>query len=64
MDKNLIKVFNSNQAEELRELGYEYMLENIGDVKAYVFCVSEELLSYLHNNFEKKDFLLENTLRF
>lgn len=64
MDKNLIKVFDSNKAEELRKLGFEYMLENIGDITVYVFCVSEKLLSYLQSNFEQNDFLLENTLRF
>lgn len=64
MDKKLIKVFNSNKAEELRKLGFEYMIEDMGDIKAYVFCVSEELLSYLQSNFEQKDFFLDNTLRF
>lgn len=64
MENKLIKIFNPCKAEKLRELGFEYMLENIGDLKAYVFCVSEELLNYLQCNFDQNDFLLENTLRF
>ena len=64
MDKKLIKLFDPHKAEMLKQLGFEYMLEDVGDKRAYVFCVSEELLSYLDGNFEQRDFFLDNTLRF
>jgi|GEM_PF-2975104 len=63
-NKNLIKIFDQDKANKLKSMGFEYMLENIGTNTLYVFCVSKELLSYLQSNFEGKDFLLENTLRF
>lgn len=64
MEKNLIKLFDSEKAELLSKTGFKYMLEDMGDQKAYVFCVSEELLRYLQTNFSQKDFVVENTLRF
>jgi len=64
MDKKLIKIFDSKKADELSKIGFKYMLENMGNNQAYVFCVSEELLSYLQSNFDSSSFLLENTLRF
>ncbi len=62
--KNLIKVFDSTKAEKLKEVGFEYMCESINGNPVYAFCVSKELLSYLQNNFEAKDFFFDNTLRF
>lgn len=64
MEKKLIKLFDSEKAEQLRKSGFKYMIEDIGDKQAYVFCVSEKLMSYLQGNFEKNDFFLDNTLRF
>lgn len=64
MDKKLIKLFDSERAEQLSKTGFKYMLEDMGDQKAYVFCVSEELLRYLQEDFSQNDFVIENTLRF
>lgn len=64
MDKKLVKLFDSEKAEKLSKSGFKYMLEDMGDKKAYVFCVSQELLSCLQTNFSQNDFIVENTLRF
>lgn len=64
MDKKLIKLFDSEKAEQLSNSGFKYMIEDIGEQKAYVFCVSQELLGYLQANFSQNDFVIENTLRF
>lgn len=64
MDKKLIKLFDSEKAEQLRKSGFKYMIEDMGEQKAYVFCVSQELLRNLQVNFSQNDFVAENTLRF
>ena len=64
MEKKLIKVFDSEKAEQLSKSGFKYMIEDMGEYKAYVFCVSQELLRYLQANFSQNDFVIENTLRF
>lgn len=64
MAKNLIKVFDPKKAEELQKIGFEYMLDSIGDTQVYAFCVTEEILRYLKSNFNQNDFLLDNALRF
>lgn len=64
MENNLIKLFDPLKAKMLADNGFEYMLEDIGGKKAYVFCVSEELLSFSQKCFEKNSFFLDNTLRF
>ena len=61
---NLIKVFDSAKAEQLINVGFEYMLESINGQPVYAFCITEELLSYLKNNFAQNDFIVENILRF
>lgn len=64
MEKNLIKVFDSNKAEELANLGFRYTLDSINGQFIYAFFVSEELLKYINSNFDSKDFFLDNMLHF
>lgn len=64
MGEKLLKVFDPLKAKLLEENGFEYMLEDMDGKKVYVFCVSEELLSFSQKCFEKNSFFLDNTLRF
>ena len=62
--KKLIKLFNSQKAEELANFGFKYILDNIDGKTVYAFFVSDELLQYINSHFETKDFFYDNTLRF
>ena len=62
--ENLIKVVNPIKAEELRQMGFSYMLENSGEKIFYVFTPTDELLSHVKNTFSKEDYLCEKRLRF
>jgi len=64
MEKKLIKVLNPDKAEQLKQLGFNYILDSINGQSVYAFCITEELLHHLHNNFDANDFFLDNTLRF
>jgi len=64
MDKKLIKVLNQKLANQLVCQGFEYMLENVNGEEVYVFLVSETILKNIQGNFEKKDLIFENSLRF
>ena len=64
MDKKLIKVLNPKLANQLVCQGFEYMLENVNGEEVYVFLVSETILKNIQGNFEKKDLIFENSLRF
>ena len=64
MEKNLIKVFDSEKAEKLADLGFRYTLDSINGQSIYAFFVSKELLEYINSNFDSKDFFLDNMLHF
>lgn len=64
VENNLIKVFDSNKAQELADLGFRYTLDRINNQEVYAFFVSKELTDYLNSNFDAKDYLMNNTLHF
>lgn len=64
MNQNLIKVINPDKANYLVELGFSYIKEKINNQDVYVFTNNNEVLKHLQSNFDKCDFLVENTLRF
>ena len=64
MDKKLIKLLDPKKAEQLQQLGFDYILDSINGQPVYAFCISEELLHHLQSNFDANDFFLDNTLRF
>ena len=64
MENNLIKVFDSNKAQELADLGFRYTLDRINNQTVYAFFVSKELTDYLNSNFDSKDYFMNNTLHF
>lgn len=64
INNKLIKVFDSNKAKELVDLGFRYTLENMNGQTIHAFFMSEELLKYLNSNFDRKDFFLDNMLHF
>lgn len=61
---NLIKIFDHDKANQLAELGFEYIYDSINNERVYAFFVSKELMEHLHNNFDAKDFLINNVLHF
>ncbi|MEF9983701.1 MAG: hypothetical protein RR806_03190 [Oscillospiraceae bacterium] len=63
-DKKLIKVINPNKAGQLASLGFSYISEKINNKEVFCFIATPELLKHLQSNFDKCDFLMENTLRF
>ena len=64
MENNLIKVFDSNKANKLADLGFRYTLDRINNQEVYAFFVSKELIDYLNSNFDAKDYFMNNTLHF
>jgi len=64
INDKLIKVLNPTIAEKLISLGFKYVLESINSETVYAFFVSEDLLRYLHENYETKDFFYNNMLHF
>jgi len=64
MKQKLIKVINPNKANDLVALGFSYIKEKINNQDVYVFTESSEILKHLQSNFDKCDFMVENTLRF
>ena len=46
MENNLIKVFDSNKAQELADLGFRYTLDRINNQTVYAFFASKELTEY------------------
>lgn len=60
----LIKVINADKAKYLAELGFSYIKENINNQDVFVFTSNPEIIKYLQSNFNKSDFVIENTLRF
>lgn len=61
---NLIKVFNPKQAKALADLGFEYIHDSINNEQVCAFFASEELIEYLNNNFDAKDYVINNMLHF
>jgi len=64
MEKKLIKILNPDKAEQLKQLGFNYILDSINGQTVYAFCISDELIKYLQSNFDTNDFFFDNTLRF
>lgn len=64
MENNLIKVFDSDKAKQLADLGFGYTLDRINNQTVYAFFVSKELTDYLNSNFDSKDYFMNNTLHF
>lgn len=64
MKNNLIKIIDPKKAELLSSLGFNYVEEKCGDKCLYTFFSSEELMSYIVKNFDKRDFLLSNKMTF
>jgi len=62
--QNLIKVLNPELANELVNLGFSYIKEQINSKDVFCFTFNKEILNYLQNNFNKRDFIFENTLKF
>jgi len=62
--KNLIKVYDQDKANQLIDLGFKYILESINGKPTYAFFVSEKLIGYLNSNFDSKDFFYNNMLHF
>lgn len=60
----MVKVLEPLKAQELIKLGYKYTKEVMNGQEIHTFFLSEELMSYIHSNFSKKDFLLSNKLTF
>ena len=64
-NKNLIKVLNQDKANQLIIKGFKYITETVNENQTiYSFFVSEELLSYVNKNFDKRDFFLSNKMTF
>lgn len=61
---NLIKVLNRDKSQELIDLGFKYIEETVNHEKICSFFISEELLTYLNENFDKRDFFLSNKINF
>lgn len=59
-----IKIINTDKAQELISLGYQYVIETMNQRPIHCFLYSEELMNYVDQNFEKHDFLLSNKLSF
>lgn len=64
MEHNLIKVFNPEKAQQLADMGFEYILDSINGKSVYAFFISKESTEYLNNNFEANDFFYDDMLRF
>ena len=64
MKENLIKVLNQDKAQMLINLGFKYIKETMNQQTVHSFFVSEELLKYVNQNFDKRDFLLTNKMTF
>ena len=60
----LIKVINADKAKYLAELGFSYIKENINNQDVFVFTSNPEIIKCIQSNFNKSDFVIENTLRF
>lgn len=60
----MIKVIDKAIADKLISLGYQYMYEKINDKTIYVFKETDDLIKYMYSNYSKKNFFLENKLRF
>ena len=64
-NKNFIKGLNQDKANQLIIKGFKYITETVnGNQTIYSFFVSEELLSYVNKNFDKRDFFLSNKMTF
>lgn len=62
---NLIKTFDANYAQALKNAGFNYMTELINGETLYVFVETEELKEFLSNKFSGQDgFFVYNKLTF
>lgn len=58
--KNLIKVVDQGLAEQLANLGFQYIKEG----KIFAFIQTDELMSVLQQTYSNGSFICENKLRF
>ena len=61
---NLIKILDSNKANELTKLGFKYTKEKIDDKTCYVFVETNDLIKQLNTSFSKNDFFIDKTMNF
>lgn len=64
MNENLIKVLNQDKAQTLIDLGFKYIKETMNQKTVHSFFVSEDLVKYVNQNFDKHDFLLTSKMTF
>jgi len=61
---NLVKILNSDKANELVKLGFKYTKEKIEDKTCYVFIQTNDLIKQLNASFSKNDFFIDKTMNF
>lgn len=61
---NMIRVLNQDKANQLINLGFKYVLETVNGKTVCSFFMSEKIMEYINNNFDKKDFFLADKLTF
>ena len=64
MENNLIKVFDSDKAKQLADLGFRYTLDRINNQTVYAFFMSKKLMDYMNSNFDTTEYFVNNTLHF
>lgn len=64
MDKKILKIFDQEKATILISLGFKYITETMNGKKVHGFFVSEDLMKYIIENFNKTDYLLTNKMTF
>ena len=61
---NFVKFIDKEKAEQLRSLGYRYAEEQYGDVIAYSFIETPELMDLLNSKFSAQDFFISDIANF
>jgi len=62
--KKLIKVLSQEKANELIDLGFNYMLDSVNGKPVHVFFICDELMKHVNTNFTAHDYFLDSGLRF
>ena len=64
--KKMICVTNKNVADELAEMGFRHMTQNVNGCDVYTFVESEKLLDALSDKrrFSKEHWYMDKRLRF
>lgn len=61
MENNFIKIVDRGLAEQLANLGFQYIKESNG---TFAFIMSDELIKILQETYSNGHFICENKLRF